>query len=540
METSRITAIIPAGGQPTNKILRHTNLPDTMLPINGKPVIGYILEDLLSRGITRSVIALHDNDQHTENYVTKKFGSKLQLCIIRNESINRGLGHAIHQALEYVDDSSEVLIYLGDTVYRGPLDFTEDFVVTSSEFDHASHWCIIEDDGTMQCYVNKPAEYSGNGQALAGIYFFTDGGALKATTKKIDTSLERYELYHTLDAYPKKFKLVPAEGWYDCGNIENYYQAKVDFLKIRSFNSLVYNDLYGSITKSSPKKAKLEDEINWYKNIPHELKVFSPRLIDYTSTNDTSSYTLEYYGYQSLADYYIFNHFDEKVWRLIIDRLFEILALFAKYTTDLPFAFYDEMYRLKTLQRIETLTHDPIWRERFAAESITINDKKFTGWPTFAAKLPALVQYLYDNSAMTFMHGDLHPANILFDPHSRIFKFIDPRGNFGESSVYGDHNYDIAKLRHSFSGRYDFIVSDLFEVAETTTGFTYTTFHESEHEDIRSYFDATLERSGYDVTVIKAIEALLFISMIPLHNDAPLRQQAMFVTGIQLLNSLSL
>jgi dTDP-glucose pyrophosphorylase len=511
-----------------------------MLPINGKPVIGYILEDLLSRGITRSVIALHDNDQHTENYVTKKFGSKLQLFIIRNESINRGLGHAIHRALEYVDDDSEILIYLGDTVYRGQLDFSEDFVVTSSEFDHASHWCIIEDDGTTQCYVNKPKEYSGDGQALAGIYFFTDSNALKATTKKIDRSHERYELYHTLDAYPKNFKLIPAEGWYDCGNIENYYQAKVDFLKIRSFNSLVYNDLYGSITKSSPKKAKLEDEINWYKNIPHELKVFSPRLIDYTSTNNTSSYTLEYYGYQSLADYYIFNHFDEKVWQLIIDRLFEILDLFAKYTTDLPFAFYDEMYRLKTLQRIESLTQDPIWKDHFTATSITINDKKYSGWPIFAAKLPTLVQYLYDNSVMTFMHGDLHPANILFDPHSRIFKFIDPRGNFGESSVYGDHNYDIAKLRHSFSGRYDFIVSDLFEVAYTPSGFSYTTFHESEHEEISSYFDATLERSGYDLTIIKAIEALLFISMIPLHSDAPLRQQAMFVTGIQLLNSLDI
>ena len=139
---------------------------------------------------------------------------------------------------------------------------------------------------------------------------------------------------------------------------------------------------------------------------------------------------------------------------------------------------------------------------------------------------------------MTFIHGDLHPANILFDPYSRIFKFIDPRGNFGEPSVYGDHHYDIAKLRHSFSGRYDFILSDQFEITEDKNIFTYKTFHDKEHEDIATYFDTTLLLAGYNLETIKTIEALMFISMIPLHSDAPMRQLAMFVTGIKKLNAL--
>lgn len=540
MESSRIIAIIPAGGRPTNNILRHTNLPDTMLPINGKPLIGYILEDLLNRGITNGIIAIHPDDQHTEQYVTKKFGSKITLNVIRDSGPHRGLGHTIYQALKNTKQTDGVLIYLGDTVYRGPLDFSEDFLVTSTEYEHASQWCLIEDDGNTQCYINKPKEYSGKGKALAGLYFFTDSDALKTTLAHIDESQAHHELYHTLDAYPCQFKLIPAEGWYDCGNIENYYRAKVDFLKIRSFNSVVYNDLYGSITKSSHKKEKLVDEINWYKNMPDELQIFSPRLISSSTTTDSASYTLEYYGYQSLADYFIFNHFDEKVWQLIIDRLFEIAGLFKKYTANVPFEFYDEIYQTKTLHRIENLCLDPFWGELFSAPSITINGEDYQGWPTFKEKLPALTQYLYQNSAMTFLHGDLHPANILFDPHSRIFKFIDPRGNFGESSIYGDHNYDLAKLRHSFSGRYDFIVSDLFEIEHDGLNFTYQTYHDTEHESIADYFDYALTRAGYDANIIKTIEALLFISMIPLHSDAPLRQRAMFVTGIKLLNSISL
>jgi choline kinase len=538
MENSRITAIIPAAGRPTNTILLHTNLPDTMLPINGKPVIGYILENLLERGIEKSVIALHADDRVTEEYVTKKFGTKLQLTIIRNDDYSRGLGHTIYQAVETVDAADQILIYLGDTVYHGPLEFEDDFVIVSDDYEQPNQWCFIENNGATQCYINKPKTYDGTGSVLVGIYFISDTPTFKNAIRAIDESVHLYELYEPLDRYPRQFKTVPAHGWYDCGNIENYYRAKVDFLRLRSFNTITYNDLYGSITKSSQKKDTLADEINWYKNTPHELKIFAPRLIDYTMSGDTYSYSLEYYGYQSLADYFIFNHFDERVWQIIIDRLFEILGLFTKYTTELPFTFFDDMYRIKTLGRIASLMDDTKWHQRFTAKEIFINGVPYQGWPTFAEKLPSLVEYLYKNSTMSFMHGDVHPSNILFDPHSRIFKFIDPRGNFGEQSVYGDHNYDIAKLRHGFSGRYDFIIGDLFETTETTQGYTYQTFHETAHEQVAEYFDTALKRAGHDLNIVRTIEALLFISMIPIHSNAPLRQQAMFLTGIKLLNSL--
>jgi hypothetical protein len=38
---------------------------------------------------------------------------------------------------------------------------------------------------------------------------------------------------------------------------------------------------------------------------------------------------------------------------------------------------------------------------------------------------------------------------------------------------------------------------------------------------------------------IKFIEALLFLSMIPLHKDKPLRQQLMYCIGITLLNDIA-
>ncbi len=538
--TSSITAIIPAGGRPTNKIISNTTLPDAMLPINGKPVVGYILEDLLSRQINKAIVAVSAEDTFVEPYVTKKFGAKMDIVILKDEAPYRGLGHVIYRAAERISETDSILVYLGDTIYRGPLDFTKDFVVTSHEYDHPAQWCLIEDDGTTQCYYNKPKEYSGNGQALVGVYYFADGSLLKSTTANIEKEYDRYELHHALEAYPKNFELITAEGWYDCGNIENYYRAKIDFLKTRSFNKIFYNDLYGSITKTGEKREKLEDEINWYKNVPAELKVFSPRLLDYKIDEKHIEYTLEYYGYQSLADYYLFNHLDESVWKLIISRLFEIVELHKKYQTKIPFSNFDDIYRSKTLSRINHLKVDPYWADLFASETVTINNKAYIGWPYYEKNLQRIVNEIYEKSDMGFLHGDLCLSNILFDPQSRIFKFIDPRGSFGTTSVYGDIQYDIAKLKHSFCGYYDFIVSDLFQVSDTPIGFNYTTFHEIEHDKIADHFQKQLKRYNYNEAVINAIEALLFISMIPLHSDNKDRQKAMFITGIKLLNQIVL
>lgn len=537
---SHITAIIPAAGKPTNKILTHTNLPDTMLPINGKPVIGYILDDLLARHINTAIVILNTNDTQTETYIKKKYSAKLNLTTVYNTTPERGVGHSIHCALPHIHETSGILIYLGDTIYKGDLSFKTDFLTTTSDYESSDKWCFIERTESGDRFVHRPKDYAGTGLVLSGLYYFSNADVFLSTMTKLEQLHERFEISHILDSYPESFTLVPADNYYDCGNIENYYRAKIDFLKTRSFNTVIYNDLYGSITKTGEKKQKLEDEINWYKNIPQELQVFTPRLLDYSITDDRVEYSLEYYGYQSLADYFVFNHFDEKVWRLVIERLFDILELHKKYTTKIPFAFFDDMYRVKTLDRIDILKKDNFWQTLFETETVTINGSEYQGWPHFENKLSQIIESLHQESDMTFLHGDLCLSNILFDPNSRIFKFIDPRGSFGTVSVYGDIKYDLAKLRHSFSGRYDFIVSDLFMVEETLNDFSFDTFHDLEHTHIATYFDDTLTKHGYNLNSIRAIEALLFISMIPLHSDAPLRQRAMFLTGVQLLNQLEL
>ena len=49
------------------------------------------------------------------------------------------------------------------------------------------------------------------------------------------------------------------------------------------------------------------------------------------------------------------------------------------------------------------------------------------------------------------IHGDTHLGNILLDENDQLY-FIDPRGYFGSSKLFGLYEYDYAKLLFGISG----------------------------------------------------------------------------------------
>jgi aminoglycoside phosphotransferase len=70
---------------------------------------------------------------------------------------------------------------------------------------------------------------------------------------------------------------------------------------------------------------------------------------------------------------------------------------------------------------------------------------------------------LLKNIHYTVIHGDCTFSNTLVDDKNQVW-FIDPRGTFGGSKIYGDPRYDWAKLYYSAVGNYDKINSKKFSV----------------------------------------------------------------------------
>ena len=58
------------------------------------------------------------------------------------------------------------------------------------------------------------------------------------------------------------------------------------------------------------------------------------------------------------------------------------------------------------------------------------------------------------------------------------------------------------------------------------------------HNEVSKYFDSVISKH-WNVTQIKFIESLLFLSMIPIHSDSVKRQIAMLARGISLLNEVT-
>jgi dTDP-glucose pyrophosphorylase len=537
---NNLSAIIPASGKPTNKILPNSGLSDIMIPINGKPVIGYIVDDLLARGITDIRIVLRPDDLAAEKYLKNKFLNKCDLAVIKNDHPEKGVGYSVYLGAK--KPAASYLVILGDTIYKGKLNFAKDFLVVSKNFEESNKWCFVENDKDSLKFINKPQTYQGNGKILCGIYFFKNGKNFSDICRKKSENSAAAEMKDLLAEYflSNRAELIDEKGWYDCGNIENYYKAKKDFIKVRSFNSVKCDDFYGTITKRSKKTEKIKKEINWYLNLPDLVKIFSPRLVDYKITGKSAGYTMEFYGYQSLADLFVFAQLDEKIWSIIINRLFEIIFLFRKYRAKLPYKNYEKMYSEKIFARIADLEKNKFWHRLLDQRDLIINGKKYKNIKYFLEKLNSKIGWLYEEKEMSMIHGDLCLSNILFDLGGKIFKLIDPRGDFGETGIYGDIKYDLAKLRHSFVGNYDFITTDLFRVSGAGQKFELDFFNEEYHQGIGEIFDKILSKNNYDLKKVKYIEAWLFISMVPLHSDNHDRQLAMYLNGIRKLNEVNI
>ena len=58
----------------------------------------------------------------------------------------------------------------------------------------------------------------------------------------------------------------------------------------------------------------------------------------------------------------------------------------------------------------------------------------------------------YDTVVLCPIHGDPQFHNIMYHPDTRDIVFIDPRGYFGDSAIYGISEYDDAKILFALTG----------------------------------------------------------------------------------------
>ena len=519
----------------------NTNTSNSMIPVNGKPVIAWILEDLLAKNINEVILVLRAEDTFLKEFLDRVYSSKVAITYVELKD-SKSILHSLQSGLELCKEDEAVRVLLGDTMIQDSFDLEGDTIYVH-EVDESKRWCLVEtnDQGEVQTYWDKvlvdvPKPYF----AACGYYHIKDCRYFKDCVEE-SIQKEDNQISDALIRYQQERKLVikHAQKWFDFGNIDNLLTSKQRLLQSRYFNTLTIDPILNTIMKVSEFDQKLRCELNWYEQLPSELQVLTPRIISKEEEGGQLHLVQEYYGYPTVAELYLFSDLNIENWELIIKRLIILHQQFLKFTGKLPIEAFRSIYIDKTFDRLEKLKDtDPEWQRILSYDHVELNGQTLNNIYSFEKELKQKAQEVANNARATIIHGDYCFSNILFDINSQIVRLIDPRGSFGEIGIYGDPRYDIAKMRHSLCGAYDYIVSDMFEVKETEGKFDARLFSRTDIDQLSSIFDKHIANIGYDPKEIKFIEALLFISMLPLHKDKPLRQKMMYLNGLTRLNEL--
>jgi NDP-sugar pyrophosphorylase family protein len=518
-------------------------IPMCMIPLEGRPSLDHISEKYEELE-TENYVATMQRRAELENYLSTS-GQHWSETVVDSSS----LADTVLQSLEEIGDLEESYLYINfaDTLVE-PLRESEDDLVYFDEVEYTGRWTsFTEKDGKINSITEKFSKFSsGPKKVFTGVFGISDPEKFK---QKLSEALESESalapFFQALKNYLNGggYELVRVENWTDVGHIDTYNEAKKDFLNTREFNHLKVDKKKNTITKKSPDVEKLRPEIEWYDKIPADLKPYTPRIYRSAITEEGAEIEMDYTGYPSLGEILLYGSHGIHIWRSIYSNLFEMVQEFQSYSKKLSEEEIKEnlreMYLRKTERRLNKVRDSSEFSVYFENEEVEINGRKLKSTGYILDNLEKILEDsgLYDAEEFTIIHGDPTFSNLLYEAGSGVINLIDPRGEFGDFQIYGDTCYDLAKMRHSVSGKYDFIINDMFDVEVDGDSIQYQVFTDEKHEDREELFNRMLSREyGKDIDRIKGIEALLFLSMVPLHSDNPERQHYMISKGIELAN----
>jgi hypothetical protein len=424
------------------------------------------------------------------------------------------LGAAVHQFLAAAGLSGGLDILYGDTLIADPLHGGTD-------------WLAVGDTDEYYNWHHEAPACGQPGGTWTGMFAFSDAALLR---NKLSTCGDFIAAVSAYDKHIGGLEHWVVSNWLDFGHVHTYFDSKRQITTQRHFNQLRVID--GVVTKSSDDAAKILAEAAWFEQAPPLIKPFLAAYIC-RKPDAPCGYQLEYLHLAALNELYAFGRLPERVWRKIFLACDSYLraASAIPVPRPLPPDCARQTYLDKTLSRLAAYAR----QAGCDLEAPWVLNGRATP-PLNAIAREAAAAVMAAPPAASFIHGDFCFSNILFDFRAGRVKVIDPRGTDaqGKPTPYGDLRYDVGKLAHSVLGLYDFILAGCYLLKVHGQAITFRVLAER-CTALQQLFLATpfagrlpAQWDCYPVMV------LLFLSMLPLHADDPVRQQALMANGIRL------
>ncbi|MCR5786093.1 MAG: hypothetical protein K6G28_00105 [Acholeplasmatales bacterium] len=521
--------VIPSAKYAPLKINNYGDVPMALYPINNDPILKLILAQYDKKD--KIVVVGYEGFERLDKYI-----KTINDYDIKSEKLDElsSLSYSLKSAIGKIDfkDNDELIINFADTVVDNN-DFFGDSIVCKNVNKVESKWSyFVLNSGKIERVIDKKEERKeGEYKLICGVFSFSKPAYF---ARLLDTN----SLFDAIIEYSKTipFKFVEAINWLDIGHPDEYFDSKIA-IKSREFNHMSFDKNRGILRKTSDDTKKFAGEIEWYIKLPKSLKYVVPRIFDYSLDYNDLFVEMEFYSYPTLLELSLYGNLNEEDWKKIFTKLKFVLDDFKNYTVKnekIKESIYD-MYFVKTIDRLNKL-RDSQKFAAFFAKPIIINGVKYKNLSDICNMLEKIVNdNLMNVDSFNIIHGDLCFANILIDDKLNFIKLIDPRGKFGFFDLYGDSRYELAKLMHSVDGKYDYIIKDLFNI-KVNDNEILLSFELNKIDIYKILIDSFDEETRTRRKEIEIIESLLFLSMIPLHNENINHQYAMLAVGLQILD----
>lgn len=232
--------IIPLAGKGT-RLRPHTHLvPKPMLKVAGRPVMSYVMDDVMTLGGVEQVVYITGHLKETvEAYARSAYPVP---SVFVEQAVQDGTAGAVNLALPYVD--SPVLIIFVDTIFDTDLTVINstdaDGIIWVKEVEDYQRFGVVvtDADGHMTRIVEKPSAPISK-RANIGLYYIRNWKLLAEGIAHTLTQPSNKGEYYLTDAFQymidhgAKLKVVDVEGWYDAGKLDTLLETNQAMLEKR-------------------------------------------------------------------------------------------------------------------------------------------------------------------------------------------------------------------------------------------------------------------------------------------------------------------
>lgn len=308
----------------------------------------------------------------------------------------------------------------------------------------------------------------------------------------------------------------------------------------RGFNA-VFADRGGDFVKSSSDIAKMKAEHDFFELAPPAMRRFLLPTFGYEERDGIAVYRMEHLRIPDAALQFVLGSFSEAHFDQLLDQFFAFIATRHREAVGL-----DEVRDrgreqiLKKMQdRLKAFSET---KEGASVDCILRSGGVAEGLPGLERRATRLIEEaLSRHSAdhLAFSHGDPCLSNILFDRRIGLIRLIDPRGATVRQDALMHPLYDLAKFSHSVCGGYDFVNNALFSIeVDADLKLELQRHRGGAPAWVRATFRQRLESEGWAWREVRAVEASLFLSMLPLHLDHPRKLLGFALIAEEILEEL--